>query len=167
MEEISGLHELNIEWGCITNLMDKISEIEDKIEGGWPELIDMVADAVTKEGESGDAAELFFSLYQFLFRLYHRLKVNDAVREFNTVYKLTTRGKEVYRVVNYDYKTFKWAKSGGLMDGVSNDYMDDALRRTEEAIAISLEDVRDTRTKFKALIENQEKKANAVLDVEE
>lgn len=41
----------------------------------------------------------------------------------------------------------------------SNDYMDDALRRTEEAIAMSLEDVRDTRTKFKALIENQEKKA--------
>lgn len=43
----------------------------------------------------------------------------------------------------------------------SNDYMDDALRRTEEAIAISLEDVRDTRTKFKALIENQERKASA------
>lgn len=42
----------------------------------------------------------------------------------------------------------------------SNDYMDDALRRTEEAIAMSLEDVRDTRTKFKALVENQEKKAN-------
>lgn len=42
----------------------------------------------------------------------------------------------------------------------SNDYMDDALRRTEEAIAMSLEDVRDTRTKFRALVENQEKKAN-------
>ncbi len=51
---------------------------------------------------------------------------------------------------------------------VSNDYMDDALRRTEEAIALSLEDVRDTRTKFKALVENQEKKASAeVLDIEE
>ena len=38
---------------------------------------------------------------------------------------------------------------------VSNDYM-------------SLEDVRDTRTKFKSLIENQEKKANATaIDVEE
>ena len=46
---------------------------------------------------------------------------------------------------------------------VSNDYMDDALRRTEEAIAISLEDVRDTRVKFRALVENQEKKANAVV----
>lgn len=41
----------------------------------------------------------------------------------------------------------------------SNDYMDDALRRTEEAIAMSLEDVRDTRTKFKALVEAQEKRS--------
>lgn len=49
----------------------------------------------------------------------------------------------------------------------SNDYMDDALRRTEEAIAMSLEDVRDTRIKFKALVESQEKKANAPVDVTE
>ena len=41
----------------------------------------------------------------------------------------------------------------------SNDYMDDALRRTEEAISLSLDDVRDTRIKFKALIEAQEKRA--------
>lgn len=44
---------------------------------------------------------------------------------------------------------------------VSNDYMDDALRRTEEAIAMSLEDVRDTRNKFKALVDAQEKRAAA------
>jgi ATP-dependent Clp protease ATP-binding subunit ClpA len=42
---------------------------------------------------------------------------------------------------------------------VSNEYMDDALRRTEEAIAQSLSEVRDTRTKFKALAEAQEKKS--------
>ncbi len=41
----------------------------------------------------------------------------------------------------------------------SNDYMDDALRRTEEAVAMSLEDVRETRAKFKALVEAQEKRA--------
>ena len=41
----------------------------------------------------------------------------------------------------------------------SNDYMEDALRRTEEAISMSLEDVRDTRTKFRALIEAQEKRS--------
>jgi F0F1-type ATP synthase membrane subunit b/b' len=41
---------------------------------------------------------------------------------------------------------------------VSNEYMDDALRRTEEAIAQSLSEVRDTRVKFKTLAEAQEKK---------
>lgn len=42
---------------------------------------------------------------------------------------------------------------------VSNDYMNDALRRTEEAIALSLDDVRDTRAKFAALVDAQEKRA--------
>ena len=50
----------------------------------------------------------------------------------------------------------------------SNDYMDDALRRTEEAIAVSLEEVRDTRIKFKALADAQEKKSGfAVPAIEE
>ena len=50
----------------------------------------------------------------------------------------------------------------------SNDYMDDALRRTEEAVAMSLEDVRDTRTKFKALVEAQEKRSGiTAADAEE
>ena len=43
---------------------------------------------------------------------------------------------------------------------VSNEYMDDALRRTEDAIAQSLAEVRDTRVKFKALADAQEKKAS-------
>jgi DNA anti-recombination protein RmuC len=42
----------------------------------------------------------------------------------------------------------------------SNEYMDDALRRTEEAIALSLEDVKDTRAKFNALVEAQEKRVS-------
>ncbi len=49
----------------------------------------------------------------------------------------------------------------------SNDYMDDALRRTEEAIAISLEDVRDTRTKFKALVDAQEKRSGMSVEAED
>ena len=44
---------------------------------------------------------------------------------------------------------------------VSNDYMDDALRRTEEAIAQSLGDVRDTRAKFNALAAAQAKREGA------
>ena len=49
---------------------------------------------------------------------------------------------------------------------VSNEYMDDALRRTEDAIAQSLAEVRDTRVKFKALAEAQEKKNGIAVPVE-
>ena len=45
----------------------------------------------------------------------------------------------------------------------SNEYMDDALRRTEEAIALSLGEVQDTRAKFRALAEAQEKKAGVTV----
>ena len=46
----------------------------------------------------------------------------------------------------------------------SNDYMDDALRRTEEVVAMSLEDVRETRAKFKALVEAQEKRSETAVE---
>lgn len=41
----------------------------------------------------------------------------------------------------------------------SMDYMDDALRRTEESIAQSLNEIHDSRAKFRALAEAQERKA--------
>ena len=44
---------------------------------------------------------------------------------------------------------------------VSNEYMDDALRRTEEAITMSLDDVRETRAKFNALAVAQAKRDGA------
>ena len=40
----------------------------------------------------------------------------------------------------------------------SNQYMDDALRQTEEVIAEALENVRDTRMKFHAVTEAQEQR---------
>ncbi len=39
-----------------------------------------------------------------------------------------------------------------------NDYMDDALRQTEETIANALKDVQDTRMKFRTLTSNQEQR---------
>ena len=47
----------------------------------------------------------------------------------------------------------------------SNAYMDDALMRTEEAMAQALADVRDTRAKFQALAESQEKKSGINVEV--
>ena len=130
MEEIQALHNLNLEWGCITNLMDKISDIEDKIEDGWPELIDMVVDAVSEEGENKREPEaLFFDLYQYLFRLYYRLKANSEKRPFNVVKRhgvACADGNAYYDpefyIYNYDYTTFKWLKAIGCGDRISNDY---------------------------------------------
>lgn len=48
----------------------------------------------------------------------------------------------------------------------SNEYMDDALRRTEEVIAQSLNNVRDTRVRFHAVTEAQEQRKAAQADVD-
>lgn len=114
MDEINYIHNLDLEWGCITNLMTKISDIEEKMDGGWDELAEMVADCFDEEKEK-DPAELFFNLYQFLFRLYYRLKARPEKSEFNRV----TKDGDIFDIHNYDYATFKWAKSLGL-DTISN-----------------------------------------------
>lgn len=47
-----------------------------------------------------------------------------------------------------------------------NEYMDDALRRTEEVIAQSLENVRDTRVKFRTVTDAQAQRKNAPADLD-
>ena len=47
---------------------------------------------------------------------------------------------------------------------VSNEYMDDALRRTEEAIAQSLSEVQETRAKFNALAAAQMQRDNDAVE---
>ena len=42
-----------------------------------------------------------------------------------------------------------------------NEYMDEALRKTEEVIAEALSDVRDTRVKFRTVTEAQEQRKAA------
>lgn len=124
MEEINELHTKSLEWGCVTNLIDKISNIEEKMDGYWDGLINMVADMVTEESMVEDSSKIFFDVYQFCFRLYYRLRENPTKRAFNQISKTTIAGKEVYRITNYDYKTFKWAKEGGFGMTISNDYID-------------------------------------------
>ena len=47
-----------------------------------------------------------------------------------------------------------------------NAYMDDSLRETEEVIAKALNEVRETRVKFRAVTEAQQQRKNANVDVE-
>ena len=124
MQEIEEIHTRNLEWGCVCNLIDKIGDIEESMEGHWDELLDMVADMVSEEGKEQDPTKVFFIVYAFCFRLYYRLRSNPTKRDFNKVSKHDIAGKEVYRITNYDYKTFKWASVGGFVEGVTNDYID-------------------------------------------
>lgn len=110
MDEIKQLHNLTIEWGCITNLVDRISLLEEKIDGGWTELIEMIADAMSEEGSNKDTASVFFNLYGFLFRLYYRLRAGIEKGPFNSY---VHQGDEFW-IKNYDYTTYKWAMEHGF-----------------------------------------------------
>lgn len=47
---------------------------------------------------------------------------------------------------------------------VTNDYVDDALRTTEEAVAQALAEIRDSRAKFRALVNPQVKTNSAIIE---
>ena len=47
---------------------------------------------------------------------------------------------------------------------VTNDYVDDALRTTEEAVAQALSEIRDSRAKFRALVNPQAKTNSAIIE---
>ena len=121
MEEINELHTRSLEWGCVCNLIDKIGDIEETIDGHWDELLDMIADTLNKEGTETEPEKIFFYIYAFFFRLYYRLRTNPTKRSFNQISKENIAGKEVYRITNYDYKTFKWAVTEGFAETISND----------------------------------------------
>lgn len=46
---------------------------------------------------------------------------------------------------------------------VTNDYVDDSLRRTEEAVAEALSEIRDSRAKFRGLVNPQTPKQNTAI----
>jgi len=47
-----------------------------------------------------------------------------------------------------------------------NDYMDESLRQTEEAISNALNEVRETRMKFRTVIQGQEQRKNVNVDID-
>ena len=61
------------------------------------------------------------------------------------------------------------AQTQGRMEQLkqaANEYMDESLRQTEEAMSRALEEVRDTRMKFRSVIAPKEQQAAVNVDVE-
>lgn len=109
----------------IDKLADKLGDIADNIH--WDELSNLVADVCTEAGET-TGYEKLVDPCQFLYRLYHRVKPFTEPQEFNVVYESDRLEKgeraRYIRIVNYDYKTYIWAKKNGLDERLNNNFMD-------------------------------------------
>lgn len=117
----------DLEWAELMSLVNKISDEEEKIEGGWDELADMVADAIVEEEHNINMHDAFFTLLAFLLHLKYRIRRNRTKRPFNVVSEVDG----AMRIVNYDYKTFKWAKNI-CADCISNDIIDLPITKLNE-----------------------------------
>lgn len=109
-------------WSAITNRMEKICEVGDNLK--WEALINMIVDTFDEAVTETDGAKLFAIYYQFFLRLYYRIKDYTEPKEFNIVYKDQRVEKNVeipmFRIENYDFKTYKWAKKKDCLDSMTN-----------------------------------------------
>ena len=102
--------------------------------------------------------------------------INQARREAESILRQAQEQAQQMLTKEAIYKEAK-QKSGelvgqtqdriNLLRKAGNEYMDEALRQTEETISKALEDVRETRMKFRTVTEAQEqRRAPKNLDVE-
>lgn len=130
---------LSLEWNLLMNLVQKIGDTEETIDGGWPELIDMVLDAVDDNRYETDPEKLFLELHDFLFRVYYRVKNNPTNRPFNQISKVNIGGEEYYRITNYNYVNYKWAIANKFHMRMATDYNDIPIKDLTDKQRASLE----------------------------
>lgn len=110
MEELSQQENKRLMWGSISNLVDKINDICNSIDEGWTEVYDVVADCLDDASNNKDTFSIFIDTFNFLYKLYWRLKEHPHKGPFNTVAK----GDNSYIIGNYDYVTYKWGRELGV-----------------------------------------------------
>lgn len=121
----------NTVWDNIMDLAEKVSNDSERLN--WNELAEMVADALDSEDKNQNNESLFFGLYQFLFRLHLRVQRMNEAQPFNKIYTETKWLKHepvpFIRIVNYDYKTYKWAR-----EHKQENYLDNIMIEMPESL---------------------------------
>lgn len=98
--------------------------------------------------------------------------INNAKREAENILKQAQMQarqmiseSEIYTSAQQEANTMVQAAQDKIRDlkGVTNKYVDDALRQTEQAIAEALDEVKESRAKFNALVgaQNRSNKPNS------
>ena len=94
--------------------------------------------------------------------------INNAKREAENILKQAhaqakqlVSDDEIYRHAQEEANAMVQAAQERIRElkGVTNDYVDDALKQTEQAIAEALNEVKESRAKFNALVGAQNKAA--------
>lgn len=94
--------------------------------------------------------------------------INNAKREAENILKQAQQQArqmvsedEIYKQAQKEANSMIQAAQDRIRElkGVTNDYVDDALRQTEQAISEALNEVKESRAKFNALVGQQNKAA--------
>jgi len=94
--------------------------------------------------------------------------INNAKREAENILKQAqaqarqmVSESEIYRNAQQEANSMVQAAQDRIRElkGVTNDYVDDALKQTEQAISEALNEVKESRAKFNALVGAQNKAA--------
>lgn len=128
MDDADYIRETTLAYGAVMNLMDRIVSLAE----GWEEILDMIEETFEEEYNERNPEKIFTTIYQFLFRVYLRLKTNPNKREFNITTIENNNVKEWVRITNYDFNTFKWVKENGFISGLTNDFVDIPLEKLNE-----------------------------------
>lgn len=101
--------------------------------------------------------------------------INNAKREAENILKQAQNQarqmvseSEIYREAEIEANDMMARAQGKIKElkEATNDYVDDAMRRTEESIAQALAEIRDSRAKFSALVGNQKQNPAIIEEVD-
>lgn len=99
--------------------------------------------------------------------------VNSAKREAENILKQAqaqarqlVSEEEIYKQAQVEAANMIKAAQDKIKElkEVTNDYVDDAMRRTEDSIAEALSEIKESRAKFRALVNPQAKMASPIIE---
>lgn len=94
-------------WDGLLRLFEKVKAISNDME--WPELLSMVMEQVMDDINEETEDNKLFNQEAYLMRLCIRYE-HFKKAPFNVVTMVKKNNEEYFRIGNYDFKTYVWAK---------------------------------------------------------
>ena len=153
------MHDNGIE-ELITKLYDMVQDARslplgaDKCIVERDKVLDML-DEISNQlpGELKQAKTIVDSRNELIAKA--KREAEELVSQEATYKEAQAHAEEMIRTAQAKIKELKQ---------VTNDYVDDSLKRTEEAIAEALGEIRESRSRFRKLVSPQERAASPIIE---